>query len=204
MLRLLFILFTIWYLFPPLQSSTTLSFVKPSDEKKEGNMQIANPYLPQENDKFLKRDIVTLESKEIVVLESFPQQYKLVLKGHLPTVCHHLRVFETQSKGNRIDINVYSVVEPSSVCVMIVAPFEAKIDLNRYPVGFYSAWVNNKKIGDIEISSVPSMKGYELYSWQAEDRWCFSLLLGTNRLKDFAEITAPNSRLSDIDALKKE
>jgi hypothetical protein len=34
-----------------------------------------------------------------------------------------------------------------------------------------------------------SMKGYELYSWQVDDEWHFTLITGTNRLKTVEEIT---------------
>jgi hypothetical protein len=34
-----------------------------------------------------------------------------------------------------------------------------------------------------------SMKGYELYSWQADGVWYFTLITGTNRLKTIEEIT---------------
>jgi hypothetical protein len=33
------------------------------------------------------------------------------------------------------------------------------------------------------------MKGYELYSWQADDQWYFTLVTGTNRQKTIEEIT---------------
>jgi len=36
----------------------------------------------------------------------------------------------------------------------------------------------------------PSMKGYELYSWQEEGRWHFTLITGTNRNKFLDEITS--------------
>jgi hypothetical protein len=45
------------------------------------------------------------------------------------------------------------------------------------------------------------MKGYELYSWQEGNQWHFSLLTGTNRLKTLDEIKAPDTVLSDVDAL---
>ena len=35
-----------------------------------------------------------------------------------------------------------------------------------------------------------SMKGYELYSWQADVEWHFTLVTGTNRLKSLEEITS--------------
>ena len=46
-----------------------------------------------------------------------------------------------------------------------------------------------------------STKGWELYSWQEDGRWAFSLLEGTNRLKTVGEIRSPKTMLDDIDAL---
>jgi len=45
-----------------------------------------------------------------------------------------------------------------------------------------------------EASTCPlphSMKGYELYSWQEDVNWHFTLVSGTNRSKTIAEIVAP-------------
>jgi hypothetical protein len=46
-----------------------------------------------------------------------------------------------------------------------------------------------------------SMKGYELYSWQENDRWVFSLLVGTNREKTIDEIKSADTVLPDVEAL---
>jgi hypothetical protein len=35
-----------------------------------------------------------------------------------------------------------------------------------------------------------SAKGYELYSWQENNQWHFTLITGTNRLKSLGEITS--------------
>jgi hypothetical protein len=40
------------------------------------------------------------------------------------------------------------------------------------------------------------MKGYELYSWQANGQWHFTLITGTNRLKTVEEITTGEDLLS--------
>ena len=42
-----------------------------------------------------------------------------------------------------------------------------------------------------------SMKGYELYSWQAEGKWNFTLITGTNRLKSVNEITTGPDTVKD-------
>lgn len=49
-----------------------------------------------------------------------------------------------------------------------------------------------------------SMKGYELYSWRTPKGWSFSLLVGTNRLKKYAEATSPKVRLNGIAAIKRK
>ncbi|MFN8493784.1 MAG: hypothetical protein U0350_39645 [Caldilineaceae bacterium] len=51
-------------------------------------------------------------------------------------------------------------------------------------------------------SATMALKGYELYSWQASGKWYFALVLGTNRLKTMAEITAPGVAVDSVDALR--
>jgi hypothetical protein len=38
-----------------------------------------------------------------------------------------------------------------------------------------------------------SMKGYELYSWELDSGWHFTLITGTNRNKTLEEITSPGN-----------
>ncbi len=47
-----------------------------------------------------------------------------------------------------------------------------------------------------------AMKGYELYSWQADGAWSFSLLIGTNRLKTYDEVTSPDVAVEGVEAIK--
>lgn len=42
----------------------------------------------------------------------------------------------------------------------------------------------------------PSMKGYELYSWQVGEEWNYTLVTGTNRTKTFDEIITPENTVS--------
>jgi hypothetical protein len=48
------------------------------------------------------------------------------------------------------------------------------------------------------------MKGYELYSWQADGTWHYALIVGTNRLKTFDEITAPAATHKSLTALRQQ
>lgn len=47
-----------------------------------------------------------------------------------------------------------------------------------------------------------SMKGYELYSWQADGAWHYALVVGTNRLKTFDEIASPAGAIKSLDELR--
>jgi hypothetical protein len=47
-----------------------------------------------------------------------------------------------------------------------------------------------------------SMKGYELYSWQDDDQWYFSVLIGTNRNKTLDEIRSPGSTFKSLETLE--
>jgi hypothetical protein len=49
---------------------------------------------------------------------------------------------------------------------------------------------------------VESMKGFELYSWEKDDQWRFSILIGTNREKTLEEIQSPDATLQGIEELK--
>jgi hypothetical protein len=48
-----------------------------------------------------------------------------------------------------------------------------------------------------------SMKGWELYSWQDQESWKFSILIGTNRNKKLEEIKAPAVMLHSLKELEQ-
>ncbi|MCP4537888.1 MAG: hypothetical protein GY832_12155 [Chloroflexi bacterium] len=55
------------------------------------------------------------------------------------------------------------------------------------------------------VSDIPeSMKGYELYSWQVQDEWHFALVVGTNRIKTYEEISSLEASVQGSEALKRE
>jgi hypothetical protein len=46
------------------------------------------------------------------------------------------------------------------------------------------------------------MKGYELYSWQSDKEWHFTLITGTNRLKRYEEIVSIENVVTETDWVK--
>jgi hypothetical protein len=98
------------------------------------------------------RGNVYLDSTEIVLRESYPVQAVLLIRGSLPTPCHELKVeVSSPDTQNRIWVDVYSVSDPSQVCIQVLEPFEETAELGRFTQGSFSVWVNGEPVGEIEL-----------------------------------------------------
>jgi hypothetical protein len=112
---------------------------------------MSQPHAPQPGDTALTRGAVYLDSEEIVVMESYPVQITLVLKGSLPTPCNQLRVLASPpDEQNRIQVDVYSVIDPAKICAQVLEPFDTNVGLGSFPSGHYSVWVNGKSVGEFD------------------------------------------------------
>jgi len=59
------------------------------------------------------------------------------------------------------------------------------------------------KLSITSIEELPrSFKGYELYSWEEEGQWHFTLITGTNRIKTMEEITSGEDFISETGWVK--
>lgn len=91
---------------------------------------------------------IVLDSSELLTLESFPPQFNLLLKGSLPTPCAHLRAkVSSPDDQNRIQIELYALDDPVSICAQVFSPFQSTISLGSFPDGEYSVWINGKQVG---------------------------------------------------------
>ncbi|MEW6029988.1 MAG: hypothetical protein AB1554_10995 [Chloroflexota bacterium] len=108
-------------------------------------------YAPRPGDDQMMRDGVYLDSTDMLVMESYPPQFALMLKGNLPTPCHELRVvYHEPDSENKINLEVYSVAQPDAVCVMVLQPFEQNINLGSFPSGHYTVWVNEEQVAEFD------------------------------------------------------
>jgi len=62
------------------------------------------------------------------------------------------------------------------------------------------------KLTNVPLAAVDElphcMKGYELYSWEEEGQWHFTLITGTNRIKTIEEITSKGDFISETGWVK--
>jgi hypothetical protein len=91
------------------------------------------------------------------------------------------------------------------LAVLAVMGCAAVVALGALVAG--GVWLDPSRIAPTVTSTstqARSMKGWELYSWQMQGEWHFSLVVGTNRLKTFEEISSPEVSVEGIEALKME
>jgi hypothetical protein len=79
-------------------------------------------------------------------------------------------------------------------------------DPRSNPVVIESLEQDGKLINKLSITSIEklprSFKGYELYSWEEEGQWHFTLITGTNRIKTIEEITSKGDFISETGWVK--
>lgn len=155
---LLFLVLTLISCSPALQATDEPSapppdtaVTSPPDQSMPTTEPVANPFAPGAGDSNLSPGNVFLHEASLLIRESFPPQIALNLKGDLPTPCHQLRVgIDAPDSNNRINIDVYSVVNPDMMCTQVIKPFEANVELGTFPSGHYAVFVNGESAGEFD------------------------------------------------------
>jgi len=98
-----------------------------------------------------QRGNVYIEDAQLLVMESYPVQVQLSLKGDLPTPCNQLQVdiAEPDAEHN-IYVDVYSLVDPDKMCTQVLKPFEQSfpIPMQGKEDGQYQVYVNGELVGE--------------------------------------------------------
>jgi hypothetical protein len=103
----------------------------------------------------------------------------------------------------------YSSQGPAVIALQLGYPsssFYGGEDPRNSPEILKSLEQAGKLINKLSITSIEklprSFKGYELYSWQEEGQWHFTLITGTNRVKTIEEITSKEDFISETGWVK--
>jgi hypothetical protein len=110
-------------------------------------------YAPVSGDEAKDRGEVFLDlpSSDLLLMESYPIQAVLILRGDLPTSCHEFRaVVSEPDPDKRILVEAYSVVAKDVICTQALLPFEVRISLGNFTDGKYSVWINGQVFTDFE------------------------------------------------------
>lgn len=134
---------------PTPKEDVTSNVDKPVSSETPAAGSARSPLEPLPNEEKLTRGEVFIEGAQIRILESAPVQIVVAVNGSLPTPCHQLRM---EVKGpdaeNRIDLELYTLVDPETMCVQMLQFFEENINLGSFPSGKYQLYLNGEKVGE--------------------------------------------------------
>lgn len=123
----------------------------PQSGEQEGEAPVS-PLDPLPGEDKMIRGSVFIESSEILLLESFPVQAVLHIRGALPTPCHKLRAKVSEpNEKNEIQVDLFSLTDPGAICIQVLQPFESSIPLGSYESGAYTVFVNGEEVGKISL-----------------------------------------------------
>ena len=96
----------------------------------------------------------TVESIEVVVLESFPVQINVNASGYLPDSCTKIHTITKEKQGNIFLVAIKTVRPADAVCAQVIVPFQEVISLDVYGLkaGIYNVNVNGVK-GTFELTT---------------------------------------------------
>ena len=97
------------------------------------------------------RDIawVDWDASDVLVMESYPMQVVVELRGDVPSPCHDIHwEIADPNEDNEIHITVWSIVDPRAKCASLIEAFEERISVGDFEEYGYSVWVNGVKVGE--------------------------------------------------------
>jgi hypothetical protein len=105
------------------------------------------------------RSLANVEDLEIRMLESFPVQVEVVVRGSLPDSCTTIEGIVKNREGNTFTIGLGTVRPSEAVCVQTARPYEEVIalEVEGLPAGGYTVIVNGvSEAFDLEVNNNPS------------------------------------------------
>src|SRR3972149_1535872 len=100
----------------------------------------------------MRQGPIYVDDVELVMMESYPVQVRLILRGSLPNPCSSLawEVEEPDSQG-RIVVQAYSLQEADLACIQVLEPMEESVPLGAFTQGSFSVWLNGERGTEVEL-----------------------------------------------------
>jgi hypothetical protein len=122
----------------------------------------------------LPGDPVYVDSTDLLYLESFPVQVRLVVRGALPTPCHE-PAWDVRQGADGIDVTLWSTIEPGAICIDVLEPVEVSIPLGSFESADMPVTLNGGSVGRVAVGdAAPSPDGSSLMG----AGWSFGMCAG--------------------------
>ncbi len=106
----------------------------------------------EDTDGGMTRGPVYIDEAELVILESFPVQIEIVIRGALPTPCASLEwSTEPPDDRGRILVEAFSLQDPGIDCIQVLQEMEERLPIGSYSQGSYSVWLNGELVGEFDV-----------------------------------------------------
>lgn len=106
----------------------------------------------------------TVDSVDLLMIQTFPAQINVVVRGNLPDACTQIDAIEQQHNGNTIQLRI--ITRPQSagpVCAAAFIPFEQTIalDLFGFAAGDYTVVLQSVQVSfTLTVDNVASTQVY--------------------------------------------
>lgn len=115
-----------------------------SEQRRDGKLVWKDPRRP---DPSLVQTLAPIERVEVLILESFPVQYRLLVASGLPNACYSFAGYRLDRGGDtvRVEIVNYKPTDPQAVCAQVYGTVETNISIgvDFEPGTVYSVVVND-------------------------------------------------------------
>jgi hypothetical protein len=153
-----------------------------------------------------------VEDLQIMILESFPVQVRVIIQGNLPDGCTSIKEINPTGDGKAFNIQIITQRPAEAMCTEALVPFEETVSLDVYglPAGNYTAKAGDQTASfTLDVDNVPQTKitcpepgaGEKLFTGQAGGvgkAYCFlypsdfEVLPG--QMEGFASLVGPKYR----------
>jgi len=100
--------------------------------------------------------LASVDEIDILILESFPVQINVIVRGNLPDPCTEISEVLQEREGDTFFITIKTYRSPG-FCIQVLAPFEEIIPLEVYglPASTYTVDVNGvQDTFDLEVDNI--------------------------------------------------
>lgn len=89
------------------------------------------------------QSMTVIEHVDALMLESYPVQISLVVKGYQPDGCDYPVVVSQTRSGNQVNVQIYRTMPLAAMCPAMILPYEAAVPLDGgFETGTYTIDVN--------------------------------------------------------------
>ena len=100
----------------------------------------------------MRQGPIYVDEVELVMVESYPVQVRLILRGSLPNPCSSLAgEGEEPDAQGRIAVQPSSLQEADLACIQVLEPMEESIPLGAFTQGNFSVWLNGERVTEFEL-----------------------------------------------------